>query len=335
MVAAAVFAPSPAATAAAKQPSSSVPPRPGDAAPRKLAAPGADPVLPTPALTDVGAAPAVVTAAAPPSSGAAAPGAAITAAGIGPQMAAAPGADAGPASAHLQSTPDAAPADAAAIAAPTTPAPATDPAASAGAVQPNDANAAGAAAVSAAALPAIADPPRPASAADATATAAPVQQIAVGLEALSRTADGNRQLVVRLDPPELGRVQIAIAQPKDGPAAVVLTIERPETLLLVLRDQPALHQVLDRAGIAADARTVTFELAPVRAEAQPTLSQAGHGQPGDGALDLAAREQGGRYARHDPDATGDDDPTAPAASGNPFRFVPQPAWWRAGIDITA
>jgi hypothetical protein len=156
--------------------------------------------------------------------------------------------------------------------------------------------------------------------------AAPTQQIEVGLQALSKTTDGNRQLVMRLDPPELGRVQIVIAQPKDGPAAVVLTVDRPETLLLVLRDQPGLHQALDRAGVAADGRTVNFELAPVRTDAQP-----GHGQPGGGAPDLETR-QGGRFVRHDPGAAGDDDP---AGMENLVRLNVTPAWSRLGIDITA
>jgi len=223
--------------------------------------------------------------------------------------------------------------------------PATDPAAvGAGATPAPDATATGAAAVavvttglatiSSAAPPVIADPTRPVSADDGLAAAGPTQQIAAGLQALSRTTDGNRQLVMRLDPPELGRVQIVIAQPRDGPASVVLTVERPETLLLVLRDQPGLHQALDRAGVTADGRTVNFELAPVRAESQSTVPQAGHDQSGGGALDLDAR-QGGRSARQDPGAAANADPTGPDQPGDAAGGNLQPAWSRVGIDITA
>ena len=165
---------------------------------------------------------------------------------------------------------------------------------------------------------------------DRSGAAGPTQQIAAGLQTLSRMADGNRQLVMRLDPAELGRVQIAIDQPKDGPASVVLTVERPETLLLVLRDQTGLHQALERAGVAADGRTINIQLAPPRADPQPTSQQGGDGQPGGGALDLDAR-QGGRFTRHDP-GFADDEPGTP---GSLLRHDPRPTWSRVGIDITA
>jgi hypothetical protein len=250
-------------------------------------------------------------------------------------------ADSGPVTAaHPQSTPAAAPpADAAPVALTAFPALAADAAAAAvlgaGAAQPPDAVTAQLAAITAATLPALHDATRQASGDAGHATAGPAQQIAAGMDALTRTAGGNRQLVVRLDPPELGRVQIAIAQPKSGPAAVVLTVERPETLLLVLRDQPSLHQALDRAGVAADARTVSFELAPVRTDPHPTVPHGGHGRPGDATLDLTAREQGGRSARQDPRASAYADPLGSGEVGDPLVINLPPAWSRAGIDITA
>jgi hypothetical protein len=147
--------------------------------------------------------------------------------------------------------------------------------------------------------------------------------------------------VLRLEPAELGKIQIAVAQPRDGAAAVVLTVERPETLLLVLRDQQGLHQALDRAGIAADGRTVSVELAPMRAEPQPAAPHAGHGQPDTAATDRGLNRDtnrdpgtGGRSARHRPGAAGDANRPGPGMPGNALRAA-LPAWRRAGVDITA
>ena len=170
----------------------------------------------------------------------------------------------------------------------------------------------------------------------------PAEQLGSILVASTRTVAGNQQLTVRLDPPELGRVNIAIAQPRAGAASVTLTVERPETLLMVLRDAPALHRALDRAGIPAEARTVTFELAPQRA---PSPQQA-HGQGSHSAgpaFDLAARDQWQRPGRQMPqrDADGTDIAKgandASDANDEPTEDRPAYArmWQRAGIDITA
>lgn len=167
---------------------------------------------------------------------------------------------------------------------------------------------------------------------DQTATP-PAAQLGSILVASTRTQGGNQQLTVRLDPPELGRVQIAIAQPGTGAAAVTLTVERPETLLMVLRDAPALHQALDRAGIPAEARTVAFQLAPQH-EPSPQQPHGQGSQPGP-AFDLGSRDQWQRPTRQMPQRNepGAGSAAADEASDN------QPAyariWQRAGIDITA
>ncbi len=73
--------------------------------------------------------------------------------------------------------------------------------------------------------------------------------------------DGAQRLTVRLDPPELGQVQIKIDRPSDAPARVEITVQKQETLTLLLRDQPQLQRALDQAGVPADGRTVTFHIA--------------------------------------------------------------------------
>jgi flagellar hook-length control protein FliK len=168
------------------------------------------------------------------------------------------------------------------------------------------------------------------------AKAPPAEQLGAILVASTRTQAGDQHLTVRLDPAELGRVNITIAQPRAAAAAVTLTVERPETLLMILRDTPALHRALDRAGIPAEARTVAFELAPQRpASPQQPHGQGSHASSGS-ASDLASRDQSQRPARQPPrDAHGmdlannADDPT----ENEPVAYTRM--WQRPGIDITA
>ena len=114
------------------------------------------------------------------------------------------------------------------------------------------------------------DVPHPAS---PTAHAPPAAQVAAALGTMPASMDfagplaSPRILSVQIDPEELGRVRIRIDQGADGPARVDLTAERPETLQLLMRDQPALHRALDAAGVTPDARVIRFHLADLGANA--------------------------------------------------------------------
>lgn len=132
-----------------------------------------------------------------------------------------------------------------------------------------------------AALPA-ASAPSPAPSSATAAASAPAAQVAPALFQLATTPNGGQSMVLRLDPLELGRVEIRVDRGSDGPAAVQLTVERPDTLMLLLRDQTALHKALDQAGLPAD-RTVQFHLgSPASASGSSDLSQSGAGQSGTG-----------------------------------------------------
>lgn len=94
---------------------------------------------------------------------------------------------------------------------------------------------------------------------------------------------GPARLVVRLDPAELGPVQVGITRPPDGPPRIELTAERPETLMLLMHDQPALHRALDLAGVPAEGRTLHFQLgtpdtSPNPAPAANTTAGSSFGQ---------------------------------------------------------
>ena len=130
-----------------------------------------------------------------------------------------------------------------------------------------------------------------------------------------------QHLTIRLDPTDLGRVQVRIERSPDGSARVDLKVEKPDTLLLLLRDQPQLHRALDLAGVPSTERTLQFHLAPPDAAspggmAAQSNADGGHGQHRPG------QPHSGRFAAHG----------APS-SGEP---IPGPATFRrAGVDIMA
>ncbi len=130
-----------------------------------------------------------------------------------------------------------------------------------------------------------------------------------------------QHLTIRLDPMDLGRVQVRIERSPDGSARVDLKVEKPDTLLLLLRDQPQLHRALDLAGVPSSERTLQFHLAPPDAPAPGAMAaqsnaDGGHGQHRPG------QPHSGRFAAHGAPSLGES--------------IPGPAVFRrAGVDITA
>jgi hypothetical protein len=147
---------------------------------------------------------------------------------------------------------------------------------------------------------------------------------------MAHAPDGTQRLTLRLDPPELGHVQIRIDRPPESPAHVDITVEKAETLTLLLRDQPQLQRALDQAGVPPDGRTVTFHVATAepgpRHEGGPAPS-AGTGSAGTGDASYGASRQGGGQTRWGFADADDTDAN--------FAQVAPPGWVRAGLDITA
>ncbi|MGA8193111.1 MAG: flagellar hook-length control protein FliK [Acetobacteraceae bacterium] len=148
---------------------------------------------------------------------------------------------------------------------------------------------------------------------------------------MARAPDGTQQLTLRLDPPELGHLQIRVERPPDAPAHVDITVEKPETLILLLRDQPQLQRALDQAGVPPDGRSVAFHIATAEAGTRYEVGSApgatGTGSSGAGDASSGAFHQGGRPAR---DGFADADDT-----NADFALPVPPEWVRAGLDITA
>lgn len=82
---------------------------------------------------------------------------------------------------------------------------------------------------------------------DNASTPVPVAGLAV--EIVSRAQDGARRFEIRLDPPELGRIDVRLDVDSGGNVTSRLTVERADTLDLLRRDAPQLERALQHAGL--------------------------------------------------------------------------------------
>ncbi|TRO92982.1 flagellar hook-length control protein FliK [Glycocaulis profundi] len=76
-----------------------------------------------------------------------------------------------------------------------------------------------------------------------------------------RFSDGARVFDIRLDPAELGRVDVRMTMGKDGKAQVLMTAERAEALAELQRTHRELARELEEAGVELAEDGLSFELA--------------------------------------------------------------------------
>jgi chemotaxis protein MotD len=101
---------------------------------------------------------------------------------------------------------------------------------------------------------AAAAPPHPAAAAHTP----DVNGLAVAI--FARSQGGARQFDIRLDPPELGRVEVRLSIDNAGKAQAHLTADQPDTLNLLKQDAPALARALRDAGLDVNQDGLNFSL---------------------------------------------------------------------------
>jgi flagellar hook-length control protein FliK len=83
-------------------------------------------------------------------------------------------------------------------------------------------------------------------------------QVASGI--VRHLQNGQTQFQMRLDPPELGRVDVDLKVAQDGRVHAHLIVDRPETLDLFMRDQRGLERALQNAGLDTNADNLSFSL---------------------------------------------------------------------------
>ncbi len=164
-------------------------------------------------------------------------------------------------------------------------------------------------------------------------------QLGSAFVVLAREGEGEHHLTMTLQPPDLGLLRISIEQAKDGPSKVVITAANPSTLLILLRDQTALNQALDNAGIGGDGRAVTFHLAANEAFPVPAVPSGDSADaPRSGMFHFSNQTESGPDGRERPQPRGQQTPWAGSADISPTDVA---ATFRtshplqSGIDITA
>jgi flagellar hook-length control protein FliK len=103
----------------------------------------------------------------------------------------------------------------------------------------------------------------PAAAIQAGATAADGPTVPVAglvVEIAARAQAGGNRFSIRLDPPELGRVDVRLDVDRDGNVTSRLTADKVETLDLLRRDAPQLERALQQAGLKTGDNGMQFSL---------------------------------------------------------------------------
>ena len=93
--------------------------------------------------------------------------------------------------------------------------------------------------------------------------------------------NGVTRFQVRIDPPELGRVDVKMDMTVEGRVQAHLTVERPETLELMMRDARSLEKALADTGLNLNRDALTFSL-------KDGDGFGAHDQAGDGNRDGAS-----------------------------------------------
>ncbi len=136
--------------------------------------------------------------------------------------------------------------------------------------------------------------------------AAPQANIgALAVAIAAHAGTGAKHFDIRLDPPELGRVDVHLSIDRDGRTEATLCADRPQTLDLLQRDQHTLQRALKDAGLDLSNTSLNFSL-------------KGQDRQGDGGGAFAARARGLSNAAT---ASGD----AAPASISPMSHAPDSA----------
>jgi flagellar hook-length control protein FliK len=121
-------------------------------------------------------------------------------------------------------------------------------------------------------LPAAAAPAAALTATVATSTAVPLSGLA--LEIAASAKNGKSSFEIRLDPAELGRIDVRIDVDRNGQMTSHLTVEKPETLSMLQQDAPQLQRALDNAGFKTGDGGLQFSLRDQSSSGQNSGNEA-------------------------------------------------------------
>jgi flagellar hook-length control protein FliK len=107
------------------------------------------------------------------------------------------------------------------------------------------------------------------------ATAAVVPLNGLALQIAVSAQSGKSRFEIRLDPAELGRIDVRIDVDRHGQVTSHLTVEKPETLAMLRQDAPQLQRALDNAGFKTGDTGLQFSLRDQSSSGQNTGDEAG------------------------------------------------------------
>jgi len=109
------------------------------------------------------------------------------------------------------------------------------------------------------------------------ATGAPVPVSGLAVEIAAFVQSGKTRFEVRLDPADLGRIDVRIDVDRNGQVTSHLTVEKPETLSMLRQDAPQLQQALNDAGLKTNSSGLQFSL---RDQSSSGQNNGNNNQPG-------------------------------------------------------
>ena len=117
-------------------------------------------------------------------------------------------------------------------------------------------------------------------AAQATASTAgtvPIAGLAVAIA--SHAQAGSHQFDIRLDPPELGRIDVQLNVDSNGQITSHITADRPDTLQLLQSQQPQIQQALDQSGCRRPITACNSRCATNPSPARTTMAATRNSRP--------------------------------------------------------
>jgi flagellar hook-length control protein FliK len=137
---------------------------------------------------------------------------------------------------------------------------------------------------------------------------------------MRRLESGSRQFTMRLDPPELGQVEVKLTVAADKKVRAVVSADRPEALADLVRSARELTRALHEAGLDLDDGGLTFQL--------NDPSSGGRQQQDQSDRNERLAQIADKVIARLPSETTETD--KPLSSNDPFQ-----RWQRARIALTA
>ncbi len=109
----------------------------------------------------------------------------------------------------------------------------------------------------------------------------------IAFELARQTSEGNTRFQIRLDPAELGRIDVQLDIDKSGQVNARLVVEKAETLDLMQRDQRGLEKALHQAGLDSAKTNLEFSLKQNNGGDSQQQGRNGNGRQAQGNNGLA------------------------------------------------